>query len=394
MRKLLLASSALVLAAAPAMAADNNNLKLQLSGYADFRAGFFDQDSDNSAAAAETHRDFETEAKLNFDVIGHAQNNVEYGGRVSLWNGANANDGFNGGSNDMHIHEAYAYMGGNFGKILLGDSTGASDLFVYAPVVGEGQVDGSYSDFTSNATLAPFFPAYIDNEETSTKATYYTPVFSGFQVGVSYAPQFYDYGQNVVKYHNAFSTTTNDQPTPYDDFIEAAAQYNTDYKNFNIKLSGLLSTANRSSSFGAACGTGAGQLCQDFTSWGLGGQVGFGGFTVGGSYNDGGDYLAPVGTNDDQYTWSLGGTYEFGKAGVGISYLQGAGWTSGLGYVQNYTSVGVGGEYNWLPGLVTSADFVYFDQAQRAGSGLTGTVGAGDGDNNGYVFLLSQRVNF
>jgi len=389
MRKLLLASSALVLAAAPALAADNNNLKLQLSGYADFRAGFFDQDPD-TAAGAETHRDFETEAKLNFDVIGHAQNNVEYGGRVSMWNGANSVDGFNGGTNDMHIHEAYAYMGGNFGKVLLGDSTGASDLFVYAPVVGEGQIDGSYSDFTSNATVSPFFPAYIDNEETSTKATYYTPVFSGFQVGVSYAPQFYDYGQNVVKYHNAATATSNDQVSPYDDFLEAAAQYNTDYRNFNFKLSGLLTTANRSASFGNGCANGT-ALCQDFTSWGVGGQVGFGGFTVGGSYNDAGDFLAPVGTDDDQYTWSLGGTYEFGKAGVGISYLQGAGWTTGLGYIQNYTSVGVGGEYNWLPGLVTSADFVYYDQAERASS--VGSTPA-DNDNNGYVFLLSQRVNF
>lgn len=389
MRKILLASSALMLAASPALAADNNNLKLQLSGYADFRAGFFDQNPDTApiAGADTTSRDFETETKLNFDVLGKAANNVEYGGRVSVWNGANRTDAFNGGQNDMKIHEAYVYMGGNFGKVLLGDSTGASDLFVYAPVVGQGQIDGSYTDFTSNATTAPFFPSYIDNEETSTKATYYTPVFAGFQLGASYAPQFYDYGQNVVKYNNAAGTIANGANSPYQDYLEVAAQYNTDYRNFNFKLSGMLNTASRESEFGNGCN---GAVCQEFTAWGVGGQVGFGGFTVGASYNDAGDFLAPVGSSRDQDSWSVGATYEFGKAGVGVSLLQGEGWSQGIGYIDNYTSVGLGGEYNWLPGLVTSADIVYFDQAQ---DGTTGTTPA-DRDNDGYVFLLSQRVNF
>lgn len=400
MRKILLASSALILAATPGYAADNNNLKLQLSGYADFRAGFYDQSPDTApiAGADDASHDFETETKLNFDVMGKAANNVEYGGRVSLWNGANANDGFNGGEGDIRVHEAYVYMGGNWGKVLLGDSTGASDLFVYAPVVGQGQIDGSYTDFTSNATTAPFFPSYIDNEETSTKATYYTPVFSGFQVGLSYAPQFYDYGQNVVKYNNNASTIANGASSPYQDYVEAAAQYNTDYRNANIKLSALMNTASRESEFGPGCGVANGlggntattDICQEFLAWGVGGQVGFGGLTVGASYNDAGDFLAPVGSDRDQTSWTVGATYEFGKAGVGASFLQGEGWAQGLGYIDDYKAVGVGGEYNWLPGLVTSADVVYFDQAQ---DGTTGTPAA-DRDNDGYVFLVSQRVNF
>lgn len=383
MRKILLASSALVLAAAPALADDTNNLKLQLSGYADFRAGVFDESPETAAFAGAdtTDYDFESEVKLNFDVIGKGARGFEYGGRVSLWNGADAGNGFNGGGNDIRIHEAYAFMGGNWGKVLLGDSTGASDLFVYAPVVGQGQIDGSFTDFTSNTTLAPFFPAYIDNEETSTKATYYTPVIAGFQLGASYIPERYDFGQNVVKYNNS-TATNNAAPTPYRDMLEIGAQYNTDYRNVNIKLSGLLTTADSQSEFSpTACN---GTTCQDFTAWGLGGQLGYAGFTVGGSYYDAGDFLAPVGTDDDQDTWSVGATYEFGKAGVGVSYLQGEGWTQGLGYVEDFQSVGVGGEYNWLPGLVTSADVVYFDQDARTTAN----------DNDGYVFLLSQRVNF
>ena len=397
MRKLLLASSALVLAASPVLAAEQNgNLKLQLSGYNDFRAGYYNTDSDAAAVAGlgETNHDFEDEVKLNFDVLGKGANNFEYGGRVSLWNGANQNDAFNGGQGDIRIHEAYTYMGGNFGKVILGDSTGASDLFVYAPVVGQGQVDGSFSDFTSNATLAPFFPAYIDNEETSTKATYYTPVIAGFQVGISYIPQFYDYGQNVVKYQANTASTAgvgNGAPHPYNDVIEAGAQYNFDYRNLNFKLSGLLTTGDSSSEFGTA-------LYQDFTAYAGGMQVGFGGFTFGGSYYDAGDFLARVGENGGQHTWSVGGTYEFGKAAVGVSYLTGKGYTfdggaltagsvgTGNQYTRDYDAYSVGAEYNWLPGLVTSADFVYYDQDMSAASTTP--------DNNGYVALLSQRVNF
>ena len=402
MRKILLASTALALAAAPAMAADTtaSNLKLQLSGYNDFRAGYLNE-STGAAGLDERSHDFEDEVKLNFDVLGKGANGFEYGGRVSVWNGANANDGFNGGGNGIHIHEAYTYMGGQFGKVILGDSTGASDLFVYAPVVGQGQVDGSYSDFTSNALVAPFFPAYIDNEETSTKATYYTPVVGGFQVGVSYIPQFYDYGQNVTKFEQfggaagaggtVAGGSNNGARHPYHDLIEAGAQYNFDYRNFNFKLSGLLTTGEAQSEFNAAAGAAP---YQDFTSYAGGFQIGYAGLTIGGSYYNAGDFLAYTGENGGQHTWSAGATYEFGKAAVGASWVNGKGYVFDNGvtneYASSFNSYGAGAEYNWMPGLVTSADFVYF--RQDISNGSEGNTGVGD--NDGYVALLSQRVNF
>lgn len=383
MRKILLATSAMIVAAGAAQA---NDLKLEMSGYADFRAGFFDESLATVAAgpvaADRTSHDFETEVKVVVDAIGKGAGDFEYGARISLWNGANNKDGFNGGEDGFKTHDAYVYMGSNWGRVILGDHTGASDLFVYAPFVGQGQVDGSFSDFTSNQTLAPFFPAYIDNEEVSTKVTYYTPVVSGFQVGASYLPQMYDYGQNAVKYYNPALNPTgavgiaNGAEHPYNNIFEVGAQYQGSFQNVNATLSGLVTTGDAEVEFGPNY--------QDFTAWALGAQFGYAGFTVGGSYYDAGDFMALVGQNQDQNVWSVGATYEFGKAGVGVSYVDGQGYTPGLGYIDGYTAVGIGGEYNWMPGLVTAADVVFFDQ--------DATIAANN--NDGQVFLLSQRVNF
>jgi outer membrane protein OmpU len=380
MRKILLATSALVLASGAAQAA--NDLKLEMSGYADFRAGVFNETDDRNYAGTNVNRsshDFETEVKVVVDAIGKGAGDFEYGARVAFWNGSTNQDGFNGGENTIRTQDAYVYMGSNWGRVVLGDHTGASDMLVYAPFVGQAQIDGSFSDYTSNGSLSPFFPAYVDNEETSTKATYYTPVVSGFQLGVSFMPQFYDYGQNVVKYNQAVTNIINGAESPYKDVVEAGAQWQGNIDKVNVTLSGLVTTGDAEASYLA------GTTFQDFTSWALGGQVAYAGFTVGGSFYDAGDFLARVGQGNDQNSWSVGGTYEFGKASVGVSYVQAEGYVNnGAIYVEDYNATGVGGEYKWLPGLTTAADVVFFDQD------ATGTTN----DNDGNVFLLSQRVDF
>lgn len=385
MRKILLATSALVLAAGAAQAADDaKGLKLEMSGYANFIGGVVNESDDTTFAATSVDRnehDFETEVKVVVDAIGKGAGDFEYGARIGFWNGANNQDGFNGGENDIKTQDAYVYMGSNWGRVILGDHTGASDMFVYAPYVGLGQVDGAFSDFTSNATLAPFFPAYIDNEEVATKATYYTPVVSGFQFGISYIPQFYDYGQNVIKFNQASSTPTiNGSEHPYHNLVEAGAQWQGTFEKVNVTASGLVTTGDAEAEFIP------GTVFQDFTAWGVGGQVAYAGFTLGGSYYDAGDFLSLVGQNQDQDSISAGLTYEFGKYGVGVSYVTAQGYVNnGAIYVDDYTAYGVGGEYTWLPGLVTSADVVVFDQESTA------TPSA---NNDGEVFMISQRVNF
>ena len=147
--------------------------------------------------------DFETEFKLNIDAMGKASNGIQYGANIGLWNGPEVANLWTGGGSSIELNSAYVWLSGAFGKAMFGDEHGASDLFVYAPTVGEGQIDGRYMDFVSPFALARFQASGIDNTEHSTKITYYTPKVGNenhkVQLGISYAPQMYDYGSNVVK---------------------------------------------------------------------------------------------------------------------------------------------------------------------------------------------------
>lgn len=400
MRKVLLATSALVAFAGAAQAAESP-ITVNVGGYVDFRAGFFREASNNGTIAAATpaarrDADFENEFRLNIEAVGKAGRGIEYGGLISLWNGAEYNDGFTGGQNGVRVNQAYVWLSGAYGKAVFGDDHGASDLFVYAPTVGEGQIDGTYTDFTDPRTLFVIQPTYIDNTENSTKVTYYTPKFGNenhkVQAGVSYTPNFYDNGQNVVKYNASSSTLLNGTNTaPVQDYLEAAAQYTGQYGDIGTKLSATIASGNGEST--ALVPT------RDFTSWGVGGQVMWNGLTVGGSYVDAGTFGTTAGQSREQGAWTFGAKYEMNKVAVAASFLDGRGYNNGFSvasvggrdanYVNDQKVYGVGATYTWFPGLTTAADAVFVRQ-HRAGT----ISGDEVGDNAANIFVVSQRITF
>lgn len=398
MRKVLLATSALVAFAGAAQAAESP-ITVNVGGYVDFRAGFFREASNNGTIAAATPAkrsdyDFDNEFRLNIEAVGKAGRGIEYGGLISLWNGAEYNDAFTGGQNNVRVNQAYVWLSGAYGKAVLGDDHGASDLFVYAPTVGEGQIDGTYTDFTDPRTLFVIQPTYIDNTENSTKVTYYTPKLGNenhkIQAGVSFAPNFYDNGQNVVKY-NASGVTNGTGNASIQDYLEAAAQYTGQYGNIGTKLSATITTGDgQTNSVG---------LTRDFTSWGLGGQVMWNGATFGGSYVDAGTFGTVAGQNRQQDAWTVGAKYEIGKVAVAASFLDGQGYNNAfsvtsvgagsVNYVNDQKVYGLGATYTWFPGLTTAADAVFVRQ-HRAGT----VDGLEVGDNAANVFVVSQKITF
>lgn len=405
MRKILLATTALVAFTGFAHAAEAP-VTVNVGGYVDFRAGHFNESTNNATGAADRREyDFETEYRLNISAEGKAANGTEYGGLVSLWNGAEYNDtsssanalgsnpGFTGGGNGVRADQAYVWLSGSWGKVVLGDDHGASDLNVYAPTVGEGQVDGTYTDFTDPTTLAVFQPGYVDEAENNTKITFYTPKIGNdhhkIQVGVSYAPNAYDMGQNVVKYEN------NSSPY-YADFVEATAQYNGNWSPVQTVISATLQTGT--SGFN---NTTPSSTLHDFTLWGLGAQATYAGFTLGGSYTDAGRFGTMQGQNQDQSVWSLGLKYEFDKVALAINGLQGEGYynlfnvqgtgatVDNMNYVDDFRALGLGATYTWFPGLTTAADAVFF--AQERDDTISGSDA---GKNYGHVIMVSQKITF
>lgn len=404
MRKVLLATTALVgvALASGAQAATTSPISLNVGGYTDFVAGFFHEAGGTTPSLKRGSHDFETEYKLNVDAMGKASNGVEYGANVGLWNGAEASNQWQGGGTAVSINSAYVWMSGAFGKVLFGDEHGASDLFVYAPTVGEGQIDGRYRDFVDTTTLAYMQASGIDNTEHSTKITYYTPKVGNdmqkVQLGVSYIPNLYDYGQNVVKYNNTGTNGIN--RSAYQDVIKGAVQYTGSFRPVNVTASGQIITGNSSHEQLNNTTLGIGELLggksQDFTAWGLGGQLACNGYTLGASYVDEGRYNTVHGQNAAQDVWTFGGKYEFDKVGVALNYLTGSGYNNMLAgggaastaeqenYVKHFNAYGAGATYTWFPGLTSNADAVFFSQK----------VGDVADHNDGYVFLVSQKLTF
>jgi outer membrane protein OmpU len=391
MRKILLATTALVGIAAFAPTAQaqtkDSPLNVNIGGYVDFRAGYFTASHDSAPTASFRNHDFETEFKLNVDVDGKATRGIEYGGRIGLTNATVFSSG--SGGTGVKTADAYVFLSGAYGKVVLGDHNGASDLFVYAPTVGLGQVDGQYTNFTDPATLTPFQPAYIENgSDYSTKVTYLTPLVGNdkhkVQVGVSYAPNEGSTagksGQQVRFTQSANQTRNN---------LKAAVQYQGNFSPVNVVLS-----ADTISGVGSNVG---GVKTRDFTSWGIGGQLAYAGVTVGGSYVDAGSFAtvenAAATQDKNQHTWTAGIKYEVSKWAAAFSYMSGKGYNSAFGgavttsdvnYTKDFNAYAVGGTYNWFPGMATQLDYVHFSQ-ERADV---------VSKNAGNVVVLSQKLTF
>lgn len=404
MRKILLATTAIIgfaFAGAAQAAAPASPISLNVGGYDDFVAGFGHGGANVTGGAKAVNRDFENEFKISFDALGKAANGVEYGANIALWNGKEGATGWTNGNAAISLNSAYVWLSGAFGKVLFGDEHGASDLFVYAPTVGEGQVDGRFMDFiNANRNASPMIRASgFDNTEHSTKVTYYTPKVGNdtnkVQLGVSYAPSLYNYGQSVV---NSSAVQT---ASPYNDIIKAVAQYTGNFKPVNVTASaqyvhgGNGHGALNGTTFGAGLG-GLGGVAKSFNAWGVGTQVAFDGVTLGGAYNSMGAYNVVNGQNNDQNSFNLGGKYEFDKVGVALSWVHGKGYdnllTGGSGvataantnYVKNFNSVGTGATYTWFPGLTSNVDGVLYGQSTADETGKQG----------GYTVLVSQRLAF
>lgn len=404
MRKLLLATTAIVgvAFAGAAHAAPASPISLNVGGYSDFVAGFFHEAQSTSPGnGTRANHDFETEAKLNFDATGKAANGVEYGANIGLWNGSEASNLWGNGGTTFALNSGYVWLSGAFGKALFGDEHGASDLFVYAPTVGEGQIDGRYTDFIDHHSLAFFQASGIDNTEHSTKITYYTPKVGNdvhkVQLGVSFIPTLYDYGQSVNLYKNGSGTS---KVSPYVDVIKSALQYTGKFGKVDVTGSAQLIAGSHSNATGTVLfgGTnGVSGLARDFTSYGFGTQVGYNGWTFGGSYNDLGHYGEVVtGQTKKQRTYSTGVKYEFDKVAVAANYLGAQGYanylqttagaapTAANAYVSSFNSYGAGAAYTWFPGLTSNLDGVFFNQKS----------GAVADRNDGYVVLVSQKLAF
>lgn len=335
MNKLLLSAAAvaLTLAVSPAFAQDDQGVKLNVGGHFKGYVNYSDEDAARS-----------------IDILRETE--VHFGGETTLDNGLTVGAHMEAAADtgdSFEMDETYVYFAGSWGRLNVGEEDGAAYLLQVAAPSADENIDGIRQYINP---VSFFGPAAIalgssfdgldyanDLAKDTDKFTYLSPVFSGFQAGVSYSPEVVD------------DIRSNDGNAPFpiagvtDDVIELAARYEGMVSDVGVILGGGYTTANN-----------------DIDQWNLGADLDIGAFGLGLVYTSLSDDAATVSSESDveQDTWVVGADYTTGPFKLGISYLNSdleANSTDTLD-ADRYTA---GVSYTYGPGMSFRGSVAYTD---------------------------------
>ncbi|MFD2204896.1 porin [Kiloniella antarctica] len=327
MKKVLLASSALVAGAAfsaPAMAADG---EIVWSAFTQFHVSSTGVDGDSAGVGGDTNKgvDFNTNSEVALTYTATADNGLTYGLHLQL----EADQNTSNNSDENHI-----FLEGDFGRVELGDQDSAADrLMVSGSSVGFqfgmlGNYTGSvlYNTGYTGSGAGARTAADLNDSSDNTKITYFTPTFNGFKAGVSFAPDS-DNGN-----------TASGSSAGTDNHIDGGINYSGSFNDFSIDA-GLVASTEEQSATGS----------DDNTYYGVGGglKVGYAGFSAAVGY-----------IHED-----LEDTAEVDTVDAGIAYATGP-WSASLGAAWSqrdndggtdidFTAYSAGVGYEIAPGLNT-----------------------------------------
>lgn len=330
MNKLMLgaAAVALTLAVSPAMAQDDSGVKLALGGHFKGYVNYTNEDDSHA-----------------LDIL--RQTEVHFGGETTLDNGltvgahiealADAGDSFD-------IDESYVYFAGSWGRVNFGDEDGAAYLLQVAAPSADDNIDGIRQYINPTSTIDSVDYAN-DIARGADKITYLTPVYSGFQAGLSYTPEVVDSSRALSG--NSLLTTTGTT----DDVWELAVRYEGMISNVGVILGGGYTTANN-----------------DVDQWNLGADLDIGAFGLGAVYT-----TLDEGNNNDVDTWVLGADYTTGPFKLGLSYLNNSD-DNDTTEVDRYTG---GVVYTYGPGMTFRGSVAYTQDDATANDDDATTVTVG-----------------
>lgn len=275
-----------------------------------FEGGF----ANNSAANDDVNRDSGLVAGRWTDVYFNgemtADNGLVYGAQIRLAAGG----GGNANNIDLLGHSGlgrqYLYVKGSWGSIEAGTWIGAAtalNLNVAGQYKGNGGLDFAYKSYIvapAGAITNIQNPHWWDAGET--KVTYYTPVFNGFQAGVTYTPTDSPWGTATT------GLTAGDGQAK--DVISYGAQWSGDMGGSTVTVSAVGAMSDDAVNNAMSTTTNGIEMFQ------ISGMVAHAGFTTGATFWDYGDTGMLPGDSQDYSGWALDATYSFGPYGIEISY--------------------------------------------------------------------------
>ena len=388
MKKTLLASTALVgaaLLAAPANAGtvgSKDAMSVSLMGTLWFSVSMYDEDV--SAGNGRGYRFGVNESEIHVQAKNTADNGITYGVTVEL--SAGAADG-------TAADEAWAFLASDsWGRLELGDQDDATNRMRFGSQNAHKGLGGPVGGLGSNLTLFNGFGgegmgarADWDNNTTSddTKATYFTPRFSGFQLGASLTPD-----SGIVSGTGGLLDTDNDGD--FENVVSLGANYVGKFDEVGVGLSIVGQFGDDEDAAGAEG--------EDLSIWGVGGKVNFAGFSLGAHYSDFGETGITVANAragaDAGSVWSVGVGYQAGPWGVSAWYTdheKDNANTSPAGALNTeLTRIGFGAGYTVAPGWLLRADLEFMSHDNISNGTGTGTVT----DNDARGFMLTNMFIF
>lgn len=359
MKKVLLSTSALALMGAMTTA-NAAEWDIKLGGYMEQHVGYASND---------------TASATDFDGV-HTVSDQEFYFRpsITLDNGIKiaARMDFEGAANGG-VDEPQLIISGSFGSLTLGeDDTAASDVMVVAPDVSFlGINSGSEVNYLPGDGLVPqdghSRGTFLNLTGDDRVIKYFTPRFAGFQVGASYS-------------RDGRSSSDDDISDLNGGAVEGVSVSNV----FGVG-------ANYTNSFGGVdLAIGAGWQTNELVAggtaeqYGAGINVGFGGFTVGGSFAEGND------TGDDGRSYDVGVSYETGPWGVSFTYLHGEN-SDGAGGNDEVDSFQIAVDYDLAKGVRLGAYGLYVDEDDASSNA---DYDGATGDYSSFIIGTGIRVSF
>jgi hypothetical protein len=376
MKKVLLTTTALVGAAALfAGDASAETPKVTVGGNISVQSGFLSDDQD----ANQRSQGFRNDTEIDISVDGKSDSGLGYGAVIRLE--ADVTD--DSDSDGTNASRSYVYLEGDWGRVELGSNVGAATtLKVDASSIAAatGGIDGDYDDYANaSATFigTPDLPIDYgftgagsttlgsEARENANKLNYYTPRFSGFQLGVSYTPDTSNRGQTTGA--NFTDTNAGDVENAFDIGV-----------NYEGEFDGVGIAAAVTGQFGES----ESNTQEDVSAWAVGLSASYQGFTLAGSYGDWDDSLQTTGSDIEANYWTLGGAYEFGPFAASVTYLSSE--IEATGSDSEFDLISVGADYKLAPGLTPYAEVNFYDQD------AAGTAN----DNEGTVFIIGTNLSF
>lgn len=302
MKKLLVGSAVIALGlavAAPAKA----QLQLGVAGHFKGYVSWDSQD-ENITPGTERHLDILRDTEVHFTGETTLDNGLTVGVHIEA-------DADNGDS--FAIDESYAYFSGAWGRVNFGDEDGANYLLQVAAPSADSNVDGIRQyvnpvNYTITALTGTITALDYANDATRNfdKITYLTPVFSGFQAGVSYTP---DTSGSASSSRSFGNSAKKDVANIFGSAYDAAVRWEGTWNNVGINLGGGYTWRDRENE---TAGNDA------FKEWNVGADLNLAAFGLGAVYTRNNEGLD--GSNDNK-TYVVGADYTTGPFKLGASWL-------------------------------------------------------------------------